>query len=138
MNDLYDEDILLWSEQQADLLRRRAANSLDWDNLAEEIEDAGRSQLHAVQSHLVQAILHDLKVAAWPESRDVPLWRAEARGQRDDASSAFTPGMAQRIDVAALYRRALRRLPETIDGQPPLPVAEQCPFTLAELLAEDR
>jgi Domain of unknown function DUF29 len=138
MNDLYDEDILLWSEQQADLLRRRAANSLDWDNLAEEIEDVGRSQLHAVQSHLVQAILHDLKVAAWPESRDVPHWRAEARGQRDDANSAFTPGMAQRIDVAALYRRALRRLPETIDGQPPLPVAEQCPFTLAELLAADR
>ena len=35
--DLYDTDILLWSEQQAELLRRRAANALDWDNLAEEI-----------------------------------------------------------------------------------------------------
>jgi hypothetical protein len=136
MNDLYDGDILIWAEQQAELLRRRSANALDWDNLAEEIEDVGRSQLRAVESHLVQALLHDLKAAAWPLSRDVPHWRAEARGQRDDARSAFTPSMAQRIDVAALYRRALRRMPETIDGQPPLPVPETCTVTLDELLTE--
>jgi hypothetical protein len=136
MNDLYDEDIVTWSEQQAELLRRRSANALDWDNLAEEIEDVGRSQLRAVESHLIQALLHDLKIEAWPQSRDVPHWRAEARGQRDDARSSFTPSMAQRIDVPALYRRALRRLPETVDEQPPLAVPETCPVTLDELLAE--
>ena len=32
---------LLWSEEQAELLRRRAANALDWDNLVEEIEAVG-------------------------------------------------------------------------------------------------
>jgi hypothetical protein len=136
MNDLYDDDILTWSEQQAELLRRRSANALDWDNLAEEIEDVGRSQLRAVESHLVQALLHDLKVAAWPPSRDVPHWRAKARGHRDDARAAFTPSMAQRIDVSALYRRALRRMPETNDEQPPLPVPESCPQRLDDLLAE--
>jgi hypothetical protein len=136
MSDLYDEDILSWSEQQAGNLRRRAANSLDWDNLAEEIEDAGRSQLRAVESHLIQALLHDLKAAAWPLSREVPHWRAEARGQRDDARAAFTPFLAQRLDVAALYRRALRRTPEVIDGQPPRAVPGTCPVTLGELLAE--
>ena len=137
MNDLYDEDILIWSEQQAELLRRRSANALDWDNLAEEIEDVGRSQLRAVESHLIQTLLHDLKVQAWPASRDVPHWRAEARGHRDDARSGFTASMRQRIDVAALYRRALRRMPETIDGLPPLPVPETCPVTLDELLSSD-
>jgi hypothetical protein len=136
MNDLSNEDILTWSEQQAELLRRRSANALDWDNLAEEIEDVGRSQLRAVESHLIQALLHDLKAEAWPLSRDVPHWRAEARGQRDDASGTFTPSMVQRIDVSALYRRALRRMPETIDGQPPLPMPQTCPVTLDELLAE--
>jgi hypothetical protein len=136
MNDLYDDDILTWSEQQAELLRRRSANALDWDNLAEEIEDVGRSQLRAAESHLVQALLHDLKVAAWPLSRDVPHWRAKARGHRDDARAAFTPSMAQRIDVSALYRRALRRMPETNDEQPPLPVPESCPQRLDDLLAE--
>ena len=142
MSDLYDTDILLWSEEQAARLRqvaandRRNANSLDWANIIEEIEDVGRSQLHAVEGHLVQALLHDLMAEAWPLSREVPHWRAEARGQRDDARAAFTPSMAQRIDVAKLYRRALHRMPETMDEAPPLPVPQVCPVTLDELLAE--
>jgi WGR domain len=41
--------------------------------------------------------------------------------------------MRQRLDIGRLYRRAMRRLPETIDGQPPLPVPPVCPVTLDEL-----
>jgi hypothetical protein len=133
---LYDADILLWSEQQAELLRRRAANALDWDNLAEEIGDVGLSQLRAVESHLILALLHDLKAEAWPLARDVEHWRAEARGHRDDARRHFSPSMAQRIDTAKLYRQALRRMPETLDGIHPLPMPATCPVTLAEMLSE--
>jgi hypothetical protein len=61
MSDLYGTDILVLSEQQAELLRSRAANALDWDNLADEIVDVGRGELRAVASHLVQALLQDLK-----------------------------------------------------------------------------
>jgi hypothetical protein len=49
MASLYDEDILAWSERQGTLLRRIAAGErvnepdLDWGNVAEEIESAGRS-----------------------------------------------------------------------------------------------
>jgi hypothetical protein len=142
MSDLYDTDILVWSERQAELLRRRAAgeltndNELDWFNIAEEIEDVGGNALRACRSLLVQALLHDLKAEAWPLSAEVPHWRAEARGFRDDAAEAFSPSMRKRIDVAVLYRRAFRRMPETIDGQPPLPVPEVCPVTLDELLGD--
>ncbi len=134
MNDLYDQDILVWSEQQADRLRRRAANSLDWDNLAEEIDEVGRSQLRAVESHLIQALLHMLKTIAWPSSRDLPHWHAEIRGQRDDARAAFTPSMTQRIDVEALYQRARRRLPDLMNDQPPAAIPEHCPLSLDTLL----
>ena len=143
MNDLYDKDILQWSEQQGDLLRRRAAGELvndvelDWPNIAEEVESVGRSQLSAVQSLLRQALIHMLKVDAWPLSREVPLWRAEARRLRDDAAEAFAPSMRQRIDVNLLYVKALRATPETIDGQPPLPMPETCPVTLDDLLGDD-
>ena len=41
MSDLYEDDILLWSEHQAEALRRRAANEIDWENVAEEIESVG-------------------------------------------------------------------------------------------------
>jgi hypothetical protein len=46
---LYDEDFYAWTQQQAELLRHgpAAANRLDYDPLAEEIEDLERSELPA-------------------------------------------------------------------------------------------
>ena len=143
MSDLYENDILIWSEQQADLLRRHAAgerandNALDWPNILEEIESVGREQLHAVESLLVQALTHMLKAEGWPLSRDAPNWRADAIGFRGDAARRFAPSMRQRLDLASLYRQALRRLPETMDGQAPLPLPAACPVTLDELLSLD-
>ena len=139
----YDIDIVDWSERQAALLRRRAAGELvndaeiDWSNVAEEIEDVGKSEVRGVRSHIKQALLHDLKAEAWPRSRDVPHWRAEARSHRDEARDDYTATMADRIDMAKLYRQALRAMPDLEDGVPPLPVPTVCPVTLAELLAPE-
>jgi hypothetical protein len=72
------DDILLWSERQAELLRRRAVDDLDFDNLAEEIADLGKSELRACKSLLTQALRYFLKAQAWPLSRDAPTWRADA------------------------------------------------------------
>jgi hypothetical protein len=44
--------------------------------------------------------------------------------------------MRQKIDLAGLYADALSALPETMDGQPPLPVPLVCPVTLDELLGD--
>lgn len=106
----------------------------DWANIIEEIESVGRSELNAVQSLLVQALAHDLRCEAWPLAPHVPHWRAEARGFRGDAARSFTPSMPQRIDLARLYRQALQRLPDTIDGLRPLPLPAACEATLDDLL----
>ena len=37
---LYDVDFHDWLMEQADAIKRRSANELDWDNLAEEVESA--------------------------------------------------------------------------------------------------
>ncbi len=139
MSDLYDADVLEWSEHQADLLRRHAAGDPvnerpDWANIIEEVESVGRSQLSAVRSLLIRALEHDLKCAAWPQSRDVWHWQVEARRFRIDAAEAFTPSMRQRIDLDGLYRKSLSLLPDTMDDLPPLPIPTDCPVTLDELL----
>jgi hypothetical protein len=138
----YEADILLWSEHQAELLRRLAAGErvngqVDWENLIEEVESVGNEQLHAVNSLLRQALLHMLKAEAWPLSSEVPHWQAEARGFRADAADRYAPSMRQRINLARIYRLACRGLPETIDGQAPLPTPKICPVTLDELLSDD-
>jgi hypothetical protein len=141
MSDLYDSDIVIWSERQAELLRRVAAGAPvneapDWPNIIEEIESVGSEQRHAVESLLLRALIHILKAEAWPLSRDVPHWQAEARVFRAQARRRFVPSMRQRIDFAGIYADALRGLPDTIDGEAPLPVPDVCPVTLDELLSE--
>jgi hypothetical protein len=137
----YDTDILTWSERQAALLRRVGAgekvnDQVDWENVVEEIESVGRSELHAVESLLIQALTHMLKAEAWPLSSAVPSWHAEARLFRRQARRRFAPAMRQKIDLGGLYDDALAAMPETIDGVPPLPVLTECPVTLDELLGE--
>jgi hypothetical protein len=66
-HDRYDRDVLLWSERQANLLRRRAAGEiandadLDWLNIAEEIEAVGVSQRRELRSRLIRLLQHLLK-----------------------------------------------------------------------------
>jgi hypothetical protein len=138
----YETDILQWSEHQAALLRRLAAgervnDQIDWANVIEEVESVGNEQLHAVNSLLLQTLVHMLKAEAWPLSPHVPHWQAEARLFRAQAANRYAPSMRQRINLARIYRQAYRAIPETIDEQPPLPVPETCPVTLDELLSED-
>jgi hypothetical protein len=128
MSDLYDDDILLWSERQSDLLRRIAAGEPvnerpDWVNIIEEVESVGREQLHAVESLLLQALVHMLKAEGWPLARDVENWRGDARGFRAQVRRRFAPSMRQNIDLADIYADALRILPTSMDGQPPQPVS---------------
>jgi hypothetical protein len=136
----YDTDILTWSERQAALLRRVAAgeninDQVDWSNIIEEVLSVGQSQVDAVESWLYLALLHMLKAEAWPLSEAAPHWQAEARSFRAQARRKYKASMAQKIDIKGLYGDAIYAMPETMDGQPPLPVPEGCPVTLYDLLA---
>jgi hypothetical protein len=129
MSDLYDTDVVAWSERQADLLRRVAAgerinDQVDWTNVIEEVESVGQSQVDAVESLWTQAFLHDLKAEAWPIALDVHKWRADARLFRRQARRKYRASMRQKINLAELYADALAGLPDRMDRTPPLPVPQ--------------
>ena len=141
---LYEHDILAWSEEQARLLGRLAQGepgvnaAVDWPNVIEELEAVGRSELRACESLLLQAMVHLLKLHAWPGSRSAAQWENEVWVFLDGARRAFSPSMAQRMDLEQEYRRAVRRVEASRDesGDPrSLPAA--CPFTLDQLLDRD-
>jgi len=139
-DDLYNRDILAWSQRQAELLRRLAAgervNDLDWPHVIEEVEDVGRSELNACQSLLGRALDHLLKLYYWPEHPSAMHWRREARVFLRDAARAFSPSMRQAIDLDALYRTAARDvLADPYDDKPVAAAVPACPITLDALLA---
>ena len=139
---LYERDALAWAEQQAGLLRRMATgelvnNAVDWANVIEEVADVGLSELRACRSLLRQAMVHLLKLQAWPESPAAAHWRSEVIGFLDDARDRFTPSMRQRVDVGELYRAALRRVRSEAEGMPEVKaLTEVCPFGLEDLVEE--
>lgn len=133
----YDTDFPAWAGEQAALLRRRAHNEIDWDNIAEEIEDLGNEKINACKSLLVRTMSHRLKMMAWPQSRDVVHWQAEANEFLAQARDRYAPSMRQKLDLAGLYQRAIRATPVALDDVP-LTAPIVCPWTLDELLlAED-
>jgi hypothetical protein len=84
-SQLYDEDILLWSEQQAELIRklgRTHSLPVDFDvqNVAEEIESVGRAELAAVKVLIRQMLRHLIKLAAEAGVPAAPKWQGELVG----------------------------------------------------------
>jgi hypothetical protein len=55
MSDLYEDDILLWSERQADALRRRAANESTGTTLPPAGPEPVRA-VHAAEDRLGQPL----------------------------------------------------------------------------------
>jgi hypothetical protein len=138
-DDLYDRDVLAWSEHQATLLRRVAGgekvNDIDWTHVVEEIEDVGRSELNAVHSYLRQILVHLPKLHGWPGLAACRHWRSEIVAFQTDARQRYAPSMRQRIDVSELYARAVMQIePLRYGGQAPRGGPATCPVTVDESL----
>ena len=136
-----DDDVLLWSEQQASLLRRLAAGErvnaeIDWPALIAEIEDVGKSELRACESNLRQALVHLLKLAHFP-SGPAAHWRGEIMAFVTEAQSCFSPSMRHNIDLNKLYGQALRQVRVAAEPDETGQLPDYCPVAVDDLLDED-
>ena len=137
MSELYEDDIVVWAARQADLLRRRAGNELDWDHLAEEIEDVAQRQKDQIESRLAVACEHLLKWEFQPVRRS-NSWRGSvvearnriARVQRRVPSLEPYPATV----LTDAYQDS-RAKAEAETGLLHLP--EVCPWTIEQVLDHD-
>lgn len=78
---LYEEDFVMWTARNAELLRSGRLGEADIQHIAEELEDMGKSERRALESRLTILLLHLLKWQLQPERRS-SSWRATIVGQR--------------------------------------------------------
>jgi len=141
-NALHEEDFHAWSLHQAQVLRGLATtglplpNDLDLEHLAEEIEDLGNEQRFAVESNLVQALAHVIKIVALPDDPAARHWATEADAFLLNAARRFRPSMRRAIGVADLWADACRLATRALgsDGHPVPPLPAAMPFGLDELV----
>jgi hypothetical protein len=143
---LYDDDILLWSEQQAAAIRqlgetkRNLPDELDIENVAEEIESVGRSELAAVESLLRLILIHLIKLRLEPNTDAVRHWRAEISGFHSEIRRRYAPSMRQRIDIDGLWRSAREQLMLAYEGSEQqhgvADLSGNCPLRLDDLIGE--
>jgi hypothetical protein len=77
----YDTDVILWSQEQARLLRSGRFAELDTEHLADEIEDVGKSEKRELASRMAVLLAHLLKWQTQPDVRSTS-WRATIVVQR--------------------------------------------------------
>jgi Domain of unknown function DUF29 len=108
----YESDFAAWADEQADALRRLQPSGLDWWNIAEELDDMGRSEQRALESHLQVLLVHLLKWNHQPNMR-AASWEASIDNARDEIEVLLkrSPSLAGKLEeaVEVAYRRARRQ-----------------------------
>jgi Domain of unknown function DUF29 len=127
----YDEDYAGWAGHQAQLLRTRQVDGLDFEHLAEELEGMSRSELRALTSSLRILILHMLKWDHQPSLRS-RSWAGSILNHRLEIAELLEDNPSLRAKIGAAVERAYpgavaQALVET--GLPAHVVPRTCPYT---------
>jgi hypothetical protein len=144
---LYQSDYYAWTKDQAAKLRAlataRVNSTIDLENLAEEVESLGRSDLNTVRSQVRRIIEHLLKLEFSPSMPPRDDWRHSVAQGRDEVEDHITASMYPDVaaDLAKLFGRArrdaalgLRRHGEEAAAKA---LPSLCPYSFDQIVSPD-
>ena len=133
---LYEQDFVVWLDEQAAKLRARAHTELDWDNLAEEIESVSRRERREIEERLEVLISLLLKWEFQPGFRS-HSWQSALSEQRSWIDGIIKTSPSLRGYPARILRRAYQAgLCKAVDqtGLKPSQFPSSPPFTARQAL----
>jgi len=132
----YEADYYSWAMAQARLLRAGRANEADLENIAEELEDLGRSENRALRSALARVIQHLLKWDHQERMRSAS-WQISINEHRVRAGQTLkeNPGLKPKLDetVAEAYELAVASAMDETD-LPRTSFPDRCPYSFDEVM----
>ncbi len=112
-SSLYDEDFVLWSKEQAEALRAAARGGsnepLDFENLAEEIEDLGKSTRRELMSRLLVVLEHLLKLEHSTATEPRAGWEETIERERSNIEDLLEESPSLRGDLPSMIDKARSR-----------------------------
>lgn len=138
----HDQDFYSWALETARAIRTRRFAGIDWDAIAEELEDMGRSEARALESQLIRLLAHLLKWQYQPRQRQQSenSWRATIRNARREVRDLLrkNPGLQ-----ANLQARFLESYPKGVDwavietNLPETTFPAECPWTFKQTMDDN-
>lgn len=137
-----ESDFHGWLLDQASKLRSQRYRSLDWSNLAEELEAMAAQQRREIKKHLKKLLAHLLKFKLQPdELSHHHSWRSSIREAREDINDILedSPGIFQgkRDEVLATCYKRARTLASDETDLPLGSFPETCPWSFDQIMRED-
>jgi hypothetical protein len=141
----YDDDFYAWTQHQAAVLREIpvADNRFDRENVAEEIEDLGKSERDAVRSQVRRIIGHFLKLQYSPAQDSRHGWLGSILDARQTISDKISPTLRREIEseLERLHRDGRKRAEIGMIGHGEAESARlmprACPYTFDQIYEED-
>ncbi|NTA19819.1 DUF29 domain-containing protein [Agrobacterium tumefaciens] len=137
----YDTDFVRWTQEQAALLRSlpREGNLLDIENLAEEIEAAGRREVTELSILLMQLMTAIIKIAIAPPGDDRRPWTVEALNVKGSIEVCLDDGLAAHVDLQKLWAKAWNTAVITLQETGAIlpPEIAECPLSIKQLVDPD-
>lgn len=135
--DLYEADTLAWANANAELLRQRRFDEVDVEHLIEELEDMGKSERRALESHLAVLLMHLLKWQHQSAMRS-SSWQLSIANARESIEDilADSPSLRPRLLSAAFIARAYSKARRSASIETGLDVStfpEECPFDVLRI-----
>lgn len=135
----HDRDFYAWANDSAARLRAGRWAEVDVDQIAEELEDMGKQQKHALAGHLKILMLHLLKWRYQPGFRGVS-WRLSIANARDEITELLedSPSLASKVaEIVARRYPAARSRASLETGLALETFPTECPFTRDQLVYQD-
>ena len=151
LKELYDKDFPLWVEINLELLKEKAYDLVDWENLLEEIEDMGLRHLESC-TNLLALILEHLykwdnfrKLTYGGEGKGGLSWIRSMENARKRIENLFKryPSLRTKLkpELDYAWAEAAVRLREWLEASGLNPedyhIPEKCPYTYEEAMTRD-
>jgi hypothetical protein len=142
-SQLYGDDYYAWVQDQVRALREHRTEEVDWENVAEEIDDLGKSEKWSIESNLETLVEHLLKLGyarSAMRARNARLCQGSVKLARAKIRRRLTqsPSLRGKMDeiLGAAYEDGRTKMLASINvAENSIP--ETAPWTLEQIL-DDR
>jgi hypothetical protein len=136
---LYDRDFVAWAAEQGHALREHNIRTLDWANLAEEIESLGGRERNEVRNRLRVLLTHLLKWEFQPEQRSHG-WQSTIGEQRTHISGVIEDSPSLKSFPQSIVEDCHKWARRKASSETHLPVGtfpDQVAYSMVEILDYD-